>query len=207
MIRSAEKIPRLRTRGRANRARMLREAERLLSAGDPEPLRFSDVFEAAGVSRGSAYRIYIGMDDLLQDLAGEWVHNFVDYLDEEMPEKQPASWMELSDYIVERAGRYWTETADTLKAMPRIRSSSQASHKAAVTALSECIAGLFDRHFIVPRIPDWQLKIGFYTQLCDVAFSDAVRTHGRIDSARVAEAQAVCRAQLSFYLPPDLPAR
>jgi len=186
---------------------MLREAERLLSAADAEPVRFSDVFEAAGVSRGSAYRIYIGMDDLLQDLAREWIHNFIAYLGEEQPAEPPETWMQLSDHIVDRAGRYWTETADTLKVMPQIRSNSQASYRAAVAELSECIAGLFEHHFLMPRIPDWRLKIGFYTQLCDVAFSDAVRTHGRIDRARVAEAQAICRTQLSFYLPPDLPAR
>ena len=186
---------------------MLREAERLLAANDAESVRFSDVFEAAGVSRGSAYRIYIGMDDLLQDLAGEWLHNFVRVLAEADPPVRPVTWMELSDHIVERAGRYWTETADTLRVMSHIRSLSQASYEAAVADLSRHIVELFDRYFVIPQVPAWRDKIAFFTQLCDLAFTDAVRSGHGIDESRIAEAQALCRTQLSFHLPAELPAR
>ena len=207
MNRSASRIPRLRTRGRANRARLLREAERLLGGPGKDTVRFSDVFKAAGVSRGSAYRIYIGMDDLLQDLAGEWLHNFIAFLEEDEGPSNPQTWMELSDYIVERAGRYWTETADALKVMAHIRSLTQASYEAAVADLGQHIAGLFDHHFVVPEVPAWGDKIALFTQLCDLAFTDALRTVGTVEASRVAEAQALCRTLLSFYLPAELPAR
>ena len=77
MNRSEDRIPKLRTRGRANRDKLLRAAERQLAERHGKPLRFCDVFESAGVSRGSAYRIYIGIDDLMQDLAAEWIANSV----------------------------------------------------------------------------------------------------------------------------------
>ena len=186
---------------------MLRHAEQLLVGAGDKPVRFSDIFESAGVSRGSAYRIYNGMDDLLQDLAGEWLHNFVTYLGFEDPPEPPERWMDLSDYLVERASRYWNQTADTLKVMPGMRASSQASYRAAARELNECIAALFDRYFDMPHIPAWQHKISFYTQICDVAFTDAIRSTGHIDEARTAEARALCRTQLSFYLPTDLPPR
>ena len=69
MSRSEQRIPKLRTRGRENRRKLLAEAERMLLEDNGGSLKFSDIFEAAGVSRGSAYRIYINVDDLLQDLA------------------------------------------------------------------------------------------------------------------------------------------
>ena len=40
----------------------MRCAERMLARDKSAQLRFSDVFESAGVSRGSAYRIYDGID-------------------------------------------------------------------------------------------------------------------------------------------------
>jgi AcrR family transcriptional regulator len=56
--RSDQRIPKLRSRGRANRKKLLAVAQRLIEEHPGRPVRFSDVFEAANVSRGSAYRIY-----------------------------------------------------------------------------------------------------------------------------------------------------
>lgn len=204
--RSEQRIPKLRTRGRENRRRLMAEAQRLLLEGGA-PLRFSDVFEAAGVSRGSAYRIYIGIDDLLQDLATEWINNFVEYLKTENESVSPDNWGELSDHIVERCAAYWTETSSTLRVMPRIRSSEPSSYRDAVLALAEVNALLFNRHFVIPDVPDWLQKMAFYMQICDITFSDAVRSERHISEQRISEAQALCRTYLSFFLPNRLPPR
>ncbi len=207
MNRSEERIPKLRTRGRANRRKLLREAERLLAASRGDALRFSDVFESAGVSRGSAYRIYIGIDDLMQDLASEWITNFVVYLSDLRPEHAPENWQEFSDFIIERATGYWTQTADTLRVMPRVRSDSPASYKTALRELSHCIADLFARFFSMPEVPNWTSKLSFYVQLADAVFSDSVRVQNRITDKRMVEAQVLCRTYLSFHLPDWIPAR
>lgn len=207
MSRSEQRIPKLRTRGRENRRRLLAEALRLLLENDGAPLKFSDVFEAAGVSRGSAYRIYMGVDDLMQDLATEWVNNFVAYLESANPGSHPENWAQLSDFIVKRGADYWTETADTMRVLPRIRSNAPSSYDQAVHALAECIALIFDRYFVTPEIPDWLSRITFFTQICDICFADAVRTEGRIGEQRLVEAQALCRTYLTFYLPTWLPPR
>lgn len=205
MSRSEKRIPRLRSRGRANREKLLREAERLLATNNGKSLRFSDVFESAGVSRGSAYRIYNGIDDLMQDLAGEWVSNFISYLSDIEPPEQPENWTVLSDFIVERGAAYWAETKTTLKVMPRIRSNSPSSYKSAVSDLSECLARLFEIHFEMPIVPRWKYRLAFYTQLCDINFSDAVRADGYINDERLAQAQTLCRTYLSFHLPEQVP--
>ena len=205
--RSEQRIPKLRTRGRENRRRLMAEAQRLLLERGGAPLRFSDVFEAAGVSRGSAYRIYIGIDDLLQDLATEWINNFVEFLKSEDQGQSPDNWGELSDHIVQRCADYWMETSSTLRVMPRIRSSEPSSYRAAVHALSEVVALLFNRYFVIPDVPDWLKKMAFYTQICDITFSDAVRSERHISEQRISEAQALCRTYLSFYLPNWLPPR
>lgn len=207
MSRSEQRIPKLRSRGRANRRRLLAEALRLLLESDGAPLKFSDVFEAAGVSRGSAYRIYMGIDDLLQDLATEWVNNFVDDLKSADPGAQPENWSQLSDFIVRRAADYWTDTADTMRVLPRIRSGDPSSYKQAVGALAECIALIFDRYFAMPEIPGWLSRIAFFAQICDISFSDAIRDEGHIGEQRVIEAQTLCRTYLGFYLPTWLPPR
>ena len=207
MSRSEQRIPRLRTRGRENRRKLLAEAERLMLASNGQALKFSDVFEAAGVSRGSAYRIYIGIDDLLQDLATEWVNNFVEFLQSSELEVQPENWAQLSDFIVRRGAVYWAITADTLRVMPRIRSNAPASYSRAVRTMSECLAVLFDRYFVVPEIPDWLSKLSFFTQICDITFTDAVRREGHISEQRQTEAEALCRTYLSFHLPAWLPPR
>jgi len=207
MNRSEQRIPKLRSRGRENRRRLLAEAERLLLESDGTPLKFSDVFEAAGVSRGSAYRIYIGVDDLLQDLATEWLNNFVDYLKSSDPGAEPENWAQLSDYIVRRGAEYWAVTANTLRVMPQIRSNVPASYRLAVRTMSECLAVLFDRYFVVPDIPGWLSKLSFFIQICDIAFADAVRNDGHISEQRRSEAEALCRTYLSFHLPDRLPLR
>lgn len=207
MNRSEQRIPKLRTRGRENRRRLLAEALELLLESDGAPLKFSDVFEAAGVSRGSAYRIYIGVDDLLQDLATEWVNNFVEHLQTADPGAQPENWAQLSDFIVKRGADYWAETADTMRVLPRIRSNAPSSYNQAVRALAECIALIFDRYFAIPEIPGWLSRISFFAQLCDIGFSDSVRTEGHISEQRLTEVQTLCRTYLAFYLPTWLPPR
>lgn len=207
MSRSEQRIPKLRTRGRENRRRLLAEALRLLLESDGAPLKFSDVFEAADVSRGSAYRIYMGIDDLLQDLATEWINNFVASLKSADPGTQPENWAQLSDFIVKRGADYWAETADTMRVLPRIRSSAPSSYNQAVRALAECIALIFDRYFAIPEVPGWRSRIAFFAQICDICFSDAIRSEGHIGEQRVIEAQTLCRTYLAFYLPTWLPPR
>lgn len=205
--RSEKRIPKLRTRGRENRRRLLAEAERMLLEGDGTPLKFSDVFEAAGVSRGSAYRIYIGIDDLLQDLATEWINNFVAYLRTSEPTSRPDNWIDLSDFIIQRGAEYWANTSDTLRVLPRIRSNAPASYNSAVRALADCIAGIFDRYFVMPEVDGWLSKMAFFTQIGDMTFADAVRTEGHISEERLKEAQALARTYLAFHLPTWIPQR
>ncbi len=206
-MRSEERIPRLRSRGRANRRKLLETAERLLADPDTANLRFSDVFEAAGVSRGSAYRIYIGLDDLLHDLVAEWLNNFVDHLASSEPPAVPEDWMVLSDFLVERAAAYWKSTDETLRVLPRIRTNVPESHRRSQRALSRVLGEIFARYFVLPKLEDWHAVLGFYVQICDATFSDSVRREGRITEQRLNEAQALCRTYLAFYLPSWLPSR
>ena len=207
MSRSSTRIPKLRTRGRENRRKLLREAQRLMLQNNGTSLKFSDVFEAARVSRVSAYRIYIGMDDLLQDIATSWVNDFVDYLSEFEPEHKPDNWAQLSDSIVMAGARYWDKTSDTLRVLPRIRSREPSGYRDAVRSMSQCLVDIFDRHFVIPQIPHWSHKLGFYTEICDTTFADAVRTEGMISEQRCDEAKTLCSTYLGFHLPDDLPKR
>jgi len=207
MSRSTQRIPKLRTRGRENRRKLLREAQRLMLENNGAPLKFSDVFEAAGVSRGSAYRIYIGIDDLLQDIATAWVKDFVENLSRFDPETYPDSWAQLSDLVIRSGAEYWDRTSDTLRLLPRIRSREPASYRKAVQSMSQCLVDIFDRFFVVPEIPHWSHKLGFYTEICDMVFADAVRTEGHVSDQRLDEAMTLCRAYLGFHLPVELPAR
>lgn len=207
MSRSKTRIPKLRTRGRENRRKLLREAQRLMLQNNGQALKFSDVFEAAGVSRGSAYRIYIGMDDLLQDIATSWVNDFVDYLDDFQPEQTPDNWAQLSDAIVLAGARYWGRTSDTLRLLPRVRTREPASYRDAVRSMSECLAGIFEHYFVIPEIAHWSDKLGFYTEICDTTFADAVRTEGKISEQRCDEAKILCRTYLGFHLPDQLTRR
>ncbi len=191
-------------RGRENRRKLLREAHRLMLQHPDVTPKFSDVFEAAGVSRGSAYRIYNGMDDLLQDIATEWVINFVDYLRSADPENRPEDWAQLSDFIVRRAADYWSATADTLRLLPRLRTNQPESYRAAVKAMSQCLVDIFDRYFKIPDVPHWSHKLGFFTEICDVAFADAVRTEGRISEERIVEVEILGRTYLAMHLPARL---
>ncbi|MBT8066385.1 MAG: TetR/AcrR family transcriptional regulator [Gammaproteobacteria bacterium] len=208
MSRSVDKIPRLRARGRENRRKLLREAQRLMLEQDgEETLKFKEVFEAAGVSRGSAYRIYDGIEDLFQDIATEWVNNFVAFMRGSDPDTRPEHWHELSEFIVRLGAVYWSATAETLRLLPRLRANQPGSYRLAVEAMSRALVDLFDRYFIIPEIPHWSHKLGFLTELCDVTFADAVRTEGYISEERLKEAAAIGETFLSFHLPANLPAR
>ena len=173
----------------------------MLAENNGSPMRFCDVFESAGVSRGSAYRIYGDIDDLMNDLSADWVEQFVEHLSGVQPPTPPGTWIELTDFIIESGADYWTSTENTLRVMPRVRSNAPASYKAAVHALADMLERLYDRYFVVPRIPDWHSKLVFATQLCDFAYSEAVRADGAITPVRLREAQILCRTYLGFYLP------
>jgi len=205
--RSDQRIPKLRTRGRANRERLLAEAQRLIEEKSGTPLRFSEIFQSAGVSRGSAYRIYNGIDDLMQDLASSWINDFVAFIRSADMDADVDSWEDLSDLIVTRGAQYWVETADTLRVLPRVRTNVPESYRQAVHDMTDAVAEIFDRVFVIPEIEDWQMVIGMYTALGDTIFSDAVRREGIISEKRLAEAQKICTTYLSFYLPTWLPAR
>ena len=205
--RSDRRIPKLRTRGRANRKKLLAVAQQLIEEHAGRPFRFSDVFEAANVSRGSAYRIYDGVEDLMQDLANSWIDNFIAYVKDAAPITQPESWVELSDHLVARAAAYWVETADTLRVLPRVRSNAPESYRTAVQELTKAFADTFDRYFVMPEIPDWPSVLVMYTSLGDIIFADAVRREGYISENRLVEAQKICNTYMSFYLPIKLPVR
>lgn len=207
MNRSEQRIPRLRTRGRENRRKLLAEAERLLLESDGGPLKFSDVFAAAGVSRGSAYRIYIGIDDLLQDLATEWINNFVEFLKAGEPEQHPENWSQLCSFLVRRGAAYWAETYETMRVLPRFQSEAPTNYNSAVREMSLCVSEIFNRYFVVPEVAGWMSKLAFFTQICDITFTDAVRNEGRISDQRLTEAETLCQTYLEFYLPTMLPAR
>ncbi|MGI9237397.1 MAG: TetR/AcrR family transcriptional regulator [Woeseiaceae bacterium] len=203
-----DKIPKLRSRGRENRRKLIREAQRLmLDEQRADVPKFSDVFEAAGVSRGSAYRIYDGIEDLFQDIATEWVNNFVAFLRGSEPDMRPENWPEISDFVVRRGAVYWSATAETLRLLPRLRANQPGSYRLAVKAMSQVLVDSFDRYFIVPEIPHWSHKLGFLTELCDLTFADAVRTEGFISEERIKQASEMGRVYLSFHLPAELPAR
>jgi len=205
--RSDQRIPKLRTRGRANRQRLLAEAQHLIEEYGGRPIRFSEVFEAAGVSRGSAYRIYNGIEDLMQDLATSWINNFVAYVKDARPMSQPETWGHLSDHIVAKAALYWGDTAETLRVLPRVRTNVPESYRMAVRDLTKAFADVFDQHFVMPQIPDWLSILAMFTSLGDTIFADAVRREGHVSEQRLVEAQKICKTYLAFYLPPWLPAR
>lgn len=208
MSRSVDKIPKLRARGRENRRKLLREAQRLMIEHRGEDaLKFSDVFESAGVSRGSAYRIYDGIEDLFRDIATEWVTNFVEFMQGSDPDTRPQHWPELADFVVRLGAMYWAATAETLRLLPRLRASQPDSYRLAVQAMSQVLVDLFDRYFVMPEIPHWSHKLGFLTELCDITFADAVRTEGHIGEERLQHASILGRTFLSLHLPADIPAR
>ena len=205
--RSDQRIPKLRTRGRANRENLLAEAERMMEETGGKAIRFSDVFKAAGVSRGSAYRIYNGIDDLMQDLASAWIQKFVAYIDTADAGPDITTWIELSDRLLESTASYWRDTEETLRVLPRVRSNVPQSYKHAAKDMARTVADIFERNFVIPAVPDWLAVIGMYTQLGDIVFSDAVRRQGHISAQRLLEAQKLCSTYLAFHLPPSLPAR
>lgn len=205
--RSDKRIPKLRTRGRANRERLLAEAQRLIEEQSGEALRFSEIFQSAGVSRGSAYRIYNGIDDLMQDLASTWINDFVSFIRSADMDVEVESWAELSDLIVVRGSQYWEKTSETLRVLPRVRSNVPESYRQAVHEMTAAVADIFDKVFVIPEIEDWQSVLSMYTALADTIFSDAVRREGFVSEKRLAEAQKICTTYLSFYLPTWLPVR
>jgi AcrR family transcriptional regulator len=186
---------------------MLVEAGRMIEEAGGKPIRFSDIFKAARVSRGSAYRIYNGIDDLMQDLTSARIHNFVSYISTAKAGSGTSTWVQLSDRILESSAAFWRNTEETLRVLPRVRSNIPENYKQASKDMSHAVAAIFERNFVVPDVPDWLAVVGMYTQIADVVFSDAVRREGHISESRLLEAQKLCSTYLSFYLPNSLPAR
>ena len=205
--RSDRRIPKLRTRGRANRERLLTEAQKLIEAHGSKPVRFSDVFEAAGVSRGSAYRIYDDIDDLMQDLSGTWINRFTGYIRNVDPEYRAENWQQLSDQMVAAGAAYWAKTTRTLRVMPRVRVNAPESYRVAARQMTRTVAEMFESRFVVPEIDNWLDVINMYVQIGDTIFSDGVRRDGHVSEQCLRETQKMLSTYLSLHLPAWLPVR
>lgn len=205
--RSDRRIPKLRTRGRANRERLLTEAQKLIEFNGGKPARFSDVFEAAGVSRGSAYRIYDDIDDLMQDLSGTWINKFTAYIRNVDPDSTAETWQDLSDQMVAAGAAYWVKTSRTLRVIPRVRVNAPESYRVAVRQMTRTVAEMFESRFVVPEIEHWHDVINMYVQIGDTIFSDGVGRDGYVTEKCLRETQTMLNTYLSLHLPAWLPVR
>ncbi len=205
--RSGDRIPKLRTRGRANRQKLLDVAQQLLSERRGEPLRFREVFETADISRGSAYRIYDGIQDLLQDLATDWLFGFARFLRRNKPPTGLDDWRELSDHILATAAVHWMATVEILVVVPRAPTYATEYYKTGVRDVVTTVAETFDSHFEMSKVPKWLTVLSLYLQIGDTIFADAVRQEGTISDACLAETQRLCATYLSYHLPDTLTPR
>jgi len=205
--RSSGRIPNLKTRGRINRHKLLKAATELLRERRENAFRFNDVFKAAGVSRGSAYRIYNGLDDLMQDVTCEWIAGFIISIRAAHENVHPATWQELVDTMIESSARGWVASAGTLIALPRYHCVVPESYQDSIRELMQVFAELFNKFFDVPYVPGWFSVLGIGMQLSDVVFANAMRREGVISEHSIVEAQRVSRTYLAMHLPETIPVR
>lgn len=190
-------------RGNIRREKLLRTAEELLNEIAIEDLSFREVSKRAGVPEGSAYHFFANRYDLLSALSSEIAEQFGRGFLEPINQEQITTWHDLVDILSDRARSMYesNNAAAQIWLSGRTPAEVRLAERDGSNRVSNIIESIFNRHFILPKMPKDIDVFFLYMEVCDVINSLSFIEYGRITDDMNEEVKRVGKGYLGTYLP------
>ncbi|TBU96944.1 TetR/AcrR family transcriptional regulator [Phytopseudomonas dryadis] len=185
---------------------ILAAARALLAEQGVAALSIYAVAERAAMAPSSVYHFFASVPALLQALTADVHGAFRACLLTPIESAQLHSWRDLSRIVEQRMlAIYASDTAaqQLILAQHGLSEVTQADRQHDIE-LGQQMQALFDRHFVLPALPEDIDVFALAMELGDRVYARSVQLHGRITPRLAEEGMRVFEAYLGLYLPPHL---
>ncbi|MFP6848292.1 MAG: TetR/AcrR family transcriptional regulator [Pseudomonas sp.] len=190
-------------------AGILAAARELLTEQGVASLSIYSVAERAQIPPSSVYHFFASVPALLDALTADIHAAFRACLQEPVAHDSLHDWRDLSRLVEQRMLAIYAADAaarQLILAQHGLAEVMQADRQHDIE-LGQALQALFDRHFVLPQLPDDMDVFALAMQLGDRVYARSVQLHGEITPRLAEEGMRVFDAYLGLYLPPYLPKR
>lgn len=196
-------VRRLRPSSRARIDAIHAAARELLAEGGAAELSIYAVAERAGIPPSSVYHFFPGVPQLLQSLAAEVHAAFRQALSAPVEHAALTTWHDLAALLEARMVDIYADDAAACQlilvqhGLSEVTQADQQHDR----ELGQLLRALFDRHFLLPPLPEELDIFALAIELADRVYASSVQQHGEITPRWREEGLRVLLAYLGVYLP------
>jgi len=197
------------SKGRARRERLIDAAMKLLGEHPFEAISMRHIADEAGIPPGSSYHFFSNAQEVFAALAERFGEDLIDRLTAPYRAEQTGSWQQLYCSAVDRAVQIYLENPAYIRLIlgaqtpPAIKLSDRENDR----KLGALFVGVLDRHFVLPKIRDFDEKVFFSIEIVDLLLSLSFIHHGELKGNMIEEGKTAATAYLERFLPVEIPRR
>lgn len=193
-------------RGRARRAILVEASRALLREREIDEISLTDVAEAAGIPKSSAYHFFSHVLEVFEAAASDMEAEIHEDLDS-LSVADCTDWRQAVTRFVGRGAAYFNANRDAMQLLigPKTPSAIKLKDRQNDFAVAGQLRDGVSRHFELPELADTPEIFFRAIEIADLFFGLSVIRHGRITEAFTDEAARATCAYLSLYLPVVLP--
>ncbi|MBS7662845.1 TetR/AcrR family transcriptional regulator [Pseudomonas lalucatii] len=198
-----------RASSQARIAVILAAARELLAEQGVAGLSIYSVAERAAIPPSSVYHFFASVPALLEALTADIHAAFRASLQAPVAHAELDAWRDLSRIVERRMLAIYAEDAaarQLILAQHGLAEVTQADRQHDIE-LGQLMQALFQRHFVLPPLPEDVDVFALAMELGDRVYARSVQLHGQISPRLAEEGMRVFDAYLGLYLPPCLPKR
>jgi AcrR family transcriptional regulator len=198
-----------RASSQARIAVILGAARELLAEQGVASLSIYSVAERAAIPPSSVYHFFASVPALLEALTADIHAAFRACLQEPLAHTELRDWRDLSRSVEQRMLAIYAGDAaarQLILAQHGLSEVTQADRQHDIE-LGRLMQSLFERHFVLPPLPNDVDVFALAMELGDRVYARSVQLHGSITPRLAEEGMRVFDAYLGLYLPPFLPKR
>jgi len=193
-------------RGRTRRAILVEASRKLLREREIDEISLTDVADAAGVPKSSAYHFFSHVLEVYEAAASDMEAEIHDDLDR-LSVADCTDWRQTVTRFVDRGSAYFNAHRDAMQLLigPKSPSAIKLKDRQNDFAIAGQLRDQISRNFELPELADSPEIFFRAIEIADLFFGLSVIRYGHITEAFTDEAARATCAYLSLYLPVVLP--
>ncbi len=193
-------------RGRTRRAILIDASRALLREREIDEISLTDVADAAGIPKSSAYHFFSHVLEVYEAAASDMEAELQDDLDG-LSVGDCGDWRQVVTRFVGRGASFFSRNRDAMQLLigPKSPSAIKLKDRQNDFAIAEQLKSQISRCFELPELADTPEIFFRAIEIADLFFGLSVIRHGRITEEFTDEAGRATCAYLSLYLPVVLP--
>jgi len=187
---------------------LLNATETLLADASNEEVSLAQIAQHSGVPLASVYHFFPNRNAAYVALAQRY-HADLRYLASQPHASMPATWQDMIRANQLRAAAYLNERPAALRLFMGAGVSVQVRNidMNGNLALTRIRVEQFNRHFEMPRVPDFEYRLGVSLAISDGIWALSYSVHNRITDDYLVESARAVVCYLRCFLPESLPLR